>query len=228
MTWQDDLAFAKDAREFLRLERQCSQLLLKRCPFQKCKAGHYFFTVFAVGVLLQESCVAVVVAATKDDLAAVIIEEVQLEGFCALLVMYIRSDLKPRLTSDLAISAVLPRPNINKVEQSPATSKPTREVFQLRRRVDETSLGTHLCQTFEIGIDADYHLRIRRTFENACGGPLKHHFVESSSCLLATILTLIQEVIVEDHAITVNENKDVRVTILGKDAVRVLSIADGT
>ena len=78
----DDLVVPKQASELVLAERKNVEFLLERCALHQCQAWH---DLGIVNVLLQKPRVAVVVAAAKKNVAAVVVVKVELESFYAKL-----------------------------------------------------------------------------------------------------------------------------------------------
>lgn len=127
-----------------------------------------------------------------------------------------------RLTSNLAIGPILSRPNIRKVAKRLAAREAARKFLNLAVMIDNSRLGADVGQTLKICIDAHHDFDVGWTLLDVLVSPLGDSVAQMARSLAATFFTEGQELIREDHAVSVYEHEDERITVLRKLLARVL------
>ena len=213
--WRPDsnLAVAEEATELVLAERKDLEFLLERSPFHECQAWHH---LRIVDVLLEQSRVAVVVTASEENVAAVIVVEVKLESFCKDLVTYDLLTETCALTSNLPIGPILARSHIREIAKCLAACKTTGEILDPAGMIHDARLGAHGRQTLKIRIDAHNDSRISRALLDILLGPLGDSVDEMDGSLATALFAEAQELVLEDHAVSINEHEDERVAVLRK------------
>ena len=104
----------------------------------------------------------------------------------------------------LRIRPILPSTDIHKIKHGLATRKTARKVLNQVRDDDDATTHTNVRQTPQIRIHADDDLHVLGTLRDLGNSPFGHRSVEESGGLLATDLALLEEILVEDHAVAVD------------------------
>lgn len=118
------------------------------------------------------------------------------------------------LTSNLSICPVLPGANINEVAKRLAACEPAREVLNPTGVIHNACPGTDSGQTLKIRVDAYNNLHVRWTLLDVLLSPLADSVAQMDRSLAPAFFTKSQELVAEDHAVSIDEHEDERVAVL--------------
>lgn len=184
-----DLPLAEEGREFRLVEWQCSQLRCEWRSFQQSKAGN---GLHVVRVLLYDVSISILVTASQQNLAAVVVVEVKLKLFSNLI------------TRDR---------DIDESEECPRGRESFDKLLHRKRTADDTGEDARLSQEFDIRIHADHDLGLRRQVLHSGHSPLGDLIMKQISGLLAPFQAGLQKIVVEDDIVAVDEDENMRVAI---------------
>lgn len=119
-----------------------------------------------------------------------------------------------KLTADLLIRAVLARTNVNKVEKHFPTREPARKLLESVNVVDGPDTIEHFREATDIGINAADNLDIVWNGIQVVLDILQNDGLQGGGSLASAVLTSLDEVIGENHAITIDEEEDKRIALL--------------
>lgn len=112
----------------------------------------------------------------------------------------------------LLIRPILPRSHVHKVEKRMATRKATHEILNHRRRSYQASSIARVCESLDIGIHTRHDPHLRRHIGDHFAGVARRACSKNFCSLATALLAFGKKVLVEDHAIAIDEDEDEWVT----------------